>query len=105
MANKYQAHFANLSQKMGYQIKPDEAEINYMGYDFLSRKLYKTAERLFKLNVENHPESFNVYDSYGDYFIAISDQANAVIQLKKALEIKENERSRQKLKDLETPEK
>lgn len=105
LANKYQTHFASLSKKMGYQIKPDEAEINYMGYDFLSRKLFKTAEGLFKLNVDNHPESFNVYDSYGDYFIAIGDQANAVVQLKKALEIKENERSRQKLKDLESPEK
>ncbi len=105
LADKYRSHFAMLSQKMGYQIMPDEAEINYMGYDFLSRKLYKTAERLFKLNVDNHPESFNVYDSYGDYFIAIGDQANAVIQLKKALSMKENEGSRKKLTDLETAKK
>ena len=101
LADKYQNHFVQLSQKMGYQIKPDEAEINYMGYDFLNRKLYKTAARLFKLNVDNYPESYNVYDSYGDYFIAIGDQANATIQLKKALAIKENEGSRKKLEDLE----
>jgi tetratricopeptide (TPR) repeat protein len=105
LADKYRNHFANLSQKMSYSIKPDEAEINYMGYDFLNRKLYKTAERLFKLNVDNYPESFNVYDSYGDYFIAIGDQANATIQLKKALAIKENEGSRKKLEDLEGAEK
>ena len=83
LATKYQNHFAMLSQKMGYQIKPDEGEINYMGYDFLGRKMYKTAERLFKLNVENYPESYNVYDSYGDYFIAMGDTANAILQLKK----------------------
>ncbi len=105
LADKYQAHFANLSQKMGYSIKPDEGEINYIGYDFLSRKLYKTAGSLFKLNVENHPESFNVYDSYGDYFAAIGDQENAIVQLKKALAIKENEESRKKLTALEGAKK
>lgn len=101
LADKYRNHFANLSQKMGYQLKPDEMEINFIGYDFLSRKLYKTAGSLFKLNVDNYPESFNVYDSYGDYFIAIGDQANAAIQLKKALAIKENEGSRKKLEEIE----
>jgi uncharacterized protein len=105
LAAKYQNHFATLSKKMAYQIKPDEGEINYMGYDFLGRKLFKTAESLFKLNVDNHPESFNVYDSYGDYYIAIGDKANAVIQLKKALAIKENEGSRKKLTELEGAKK
>ncbi len=105
IVTKYQNHFSQISQKMGYQIKPFMGEINYMGYDFLSRKIYKTAESLFKLNVENYPESFYVYDSYGDYFIAIGDKANAIIQLKKALELKENEISRKKLTELENDQK
>jgi uncharacterized protein len=105
LADKYQNHFAMLSQKMGYQIKPDEGEINYMGYDFLGRKMYKTAERLFKLNVDNFPESFNVYDSYGDYFVAVNDKENAILQFKKALSIKENEGSRKKLTELEGDKK
>jgi len=102
LAAKYQNHYANLSKKMGYTMKPDEMEINYMGYDFLGRKLYKTAELFFKLNVDYYPESFNVYDSYADYLIATGDKANAIIQLKKALAIKENEGSRKKLMLLET---
>ena len=105
LATKYQNHFANLSKKMGYLIKPDEMDIYYIGYDFLGRKLYKTAESLFKLNVQNYPESFNVYDAYSDYFIAIGDKENAIIQLKKALAIKENEGSRKKLEDLEAGKK
>lgn len=100
LATKFQNHFANLSQKMGYQIKPDEMEINYMGYDFLGRKIYKTAESLFKLNVENHPESYNVYDSYGDYFSAIGDKAKAIEQFKKALSLKENPDTQKKLNKL-----
>lgn len=101
LASKYQNHYTLLSQKMGYQVKPNEDEINNMGYDFLGRKIYKTAESLFKLNIVNYPESVNVYDSYGDYFIAIGDKANAIIQLKKALSIEENEISRKKLSELE----
>ena len=105
LAIKYQNHFANLSKRMSYSLKPDEMEINYMGYDFLGRKIYRTAESLFKLNVQNYPESYNVYDSYADYYIAIGDKVNAIIQLKKALAIKENEGSRKKLTELETVKK
>ena len=102
LAIKYRNHFAYLSGKMGYQIKPDEMEINYMGYDFLGRKLYKTAESLFKLNVDNYPESYNVYDSYGDYFVAMGDKVNAIIQFEKALSIKEFAETRKKLQSLQS---
>ena len=105
LATKYQNHFNNLSKKMSYLLKPDEMEINYMGYDFLGRKLYKTAGSLFKLNVQNYPENYNVYDSYADYLIAKGDKVNAIIQLKKALSIKENDLSRKKLKELEEEKK
>ncbi len=102
LADKYKNHYANLSKNMGFEILPDEMEINYMGKGFLGRKLYKTAEALFKLNVSYFPESYNVYDAYGDYFIAIGDKENAVVQLEKALALKENEGSRKKLTELET---
>lgn len=105
LLNKYQSHYANLSKKMGYTLKPDENEINSMGYNFLSTKVYKTAESLFRLNIVNYPESSNVYDSYADYLIAIDDKANAIIQLKKALALKENEISRKKLTELENDKK
>jgi len=102
LAIKYRNHFAYLSEKMGYQIKPDEGEINYIGYDFLNRKMYKTAESLFKLNVDNYPESYNVYDSYGDYFVATGNKANAIIQFEKALSIKEFAETRKKLQSLQS---
>ena len=105
IAEKYQNQFAEISRKMGYQIKPNEDEINYMGYHFLGKKMYKTANRFFKLNVDNYPENPNVYDSYGDYFIAIGDKPNAIIQLKKALSILENEVIRKKLMALKSDEK
>ncbi len=100
VADKYRNHFVSLSQKMGYQIKPDEWEINYFGYEALNAKHYKKAEGLFKLNVDNNPESYNVYDSYGDYFIAIGDKVKAIEQFKKALSVKENAETRKKLESL-----
>lgn len=63
---------------------------------------FKKAGGLFKLNVENYPASYNVYDSYADYFITVGDRPNAVVQLKKALAIQENPGSRKKLTELET---
>ena len=49
------------------------------------------------MNTLNYPESYNVYDSYGDYFNAIKDTLNAIVNFQKALSIKENQESRKKL--------
>ena len=102
LADKYRNHFADISKKMGYKVKPYEDQINGMGYESMNGKLYKKAEGFFKLNVDNYPESFNVYDSYGDYFVAIGDKANAGIQFEKALSIKEFPDTRKKLESLKS---
>lgn len=102
LADKYKNHFAQLSQKMGYDIKPDEWEINFLAYEILKQKHYKKAESMFKLNVDNYPKSFNVYDSYGDYFVAIGDKTNAIVQFEKALALKETEGTRKKLEELKS---
>ena len=73
---------------MGYKNAAPEAFINYLGYDALLKKQYNRAEALFQLNIENYPNSNNVYDSYGDYLIAKHDSINAVTYYKKALSIK-----------------
>lgn len=101
LASKYTTHFANISKQLGYKVSPSESMINYMGYDALNSKQFKKAESLFKLNVANYPDSYNVYDSYGDYFVAKKDNANAIVQFKKALSIKENAETRQKLDELQ----
>ena len=100
LADKYVAHFNQVSKQMGYTVKPPESEINYMGYEALGSEHYNKAESFFKLNIANFPKSFNVYDSYGDFFVAQNDKANAVIQFKKALSIKENADTRKKLEKL-----
>ena len=51
---------------MATKMKPPESKINSYGYRFLNRMndIDKALE-FFKKNVENYPQSANVYDSYG----------------------------------------
>ena len=47
-----------------------EQQINTLGYNCLNQGRMDDAIALFKLNVEEHPESSNVYDSLGEaYFV------------------------------------
>ncbi|MBN8825520.1 MULTISPECIES: alpha/beta hydrolase-fold protein [unclassified Spirosoma] len=103
LADKYAAHYARLSKQMGYAISPSEGQINAFGYQALQGKHYRKAESLFKLNIANYPNSYNVYDSYGDFFMACNDPKNAILQFQKALSLKENPASRQKLEALLKP--
>ncbi|MEP7324274.1 MAG: alpha/beta hydrolase-fold protein [Saprospiraceae bacterium] len=100
MVHKLRKHYENVSKQFGYKVSPDESLINNQGYNALNNKRYDLAREFFKLNVENYPNSFNVFDSYGDYFIAKNDPSQAIEQLKKALALKENPDSRKKLEDL-----
>ncbi|RZJ98792.1 MAG: alpha/beta hydrolase, partial [Flavobacterium sp.] len=90
LAEKFRLRYQKISNLFGYEVKPPETEINMFGYRFLQRKQFKKAEGFFKLNMSNYPESFNVYDSYGDFYVAIGDKAKAIEKFKKALSIKEN---------------
>ncbi len=100
LADKYGKHFVNISRQMGFKVRPAEDMINGMGYEALGSKLYNKAERFFQLNIDNYPDSYNVYDSMGDYYLAVSDTANAVKCFEKALAIKENPDTRKKLEKL-----
>jgi predicted alpha/beta superfamily hydrolase len=104
LVDKYEQHFALVSKQMGYQVRPSESLVNGLGYQALNNKQYKKAGRFFKYNVDNFPESFNVYDSYGDYFDAVGDKANAIRNYEMALTIKEFPDTRKKLRALQKKE-
>ncbi len=84
----------------GYKVSPPEEQVNSMGYQFIEMKQMNKAGQLFKMNVENYPTSQNVWDSYGDYFLATDDKEKAMENFKKALSIKETPETRKKLNDL-----
>lgn len=95
-------HYAeNVSPIFGYKYLPPEHQINSLGYQFLQMKQMGKAGQLFKMNAENYPNSQNVWDSYGDYFIAIGDKKKAIENFQKALSIKEVSHTREKLNKLQ----
>jgi len=100
LATKLEKHYTVVSKKMGYKVSPPENMVIGMGYEFLSSKQYTKAGGFFKMNVDNYPNSFNVYDSYGDYFLAVGDKAKAIEQFKKALSLRDNPPTQEKLNEL-----
>jgi len=53
------------------------------------------------MNIENYPESGNVYDSYADGLIAKKDTAGAIANYEKAWAITKSEDTKQKLDQLQ----
>jgi tetratricopeptide (TPR) repeat protein len=94
------AHYNNVSQQMGYVVKPNESLVNNLGYRTLGEKQFDRAEKLFKLNIANYPESANVYDSLGDLYLAKGNKLKAIESFKKALTIAEVPETREKLTEL-----
>ena len=69
-------------------MKPPESVINNYGYRFLSNwnDIDKALE-FFKKNVENYPNSDNVYDSYGEALLKKGDKKNAMLNYEKAFQL------------------
>ncbi|KOY84432.1 hypothetical protein AD998_20750 [bacterium 336/3] len=95
-----ETHYKKVSTQLGYTVLPDENLVNDAGYTALGKKQFDKAGNLFKLNVLNYPKSSNAFDSLGDFFLEIEDNANAIISFKKALEIKETPHTRKKMEKL-----
>jgi CubicO group peptidase (beta-lactamase class C family) len=82
-----------------------ENDLNNLGYMYLQDSKTKEALGVFKLNVEMFPESFNVYDSYGEALAAAGDKENAIINYKKSIELNpQNESGKKMLEKLEGKE-
>lgn len=94
------AHFKGASEQLGYTILPPENFVNENAYAMMQSGDMDRAFRLFDLNVRNYPDSYNVYDSMGDYYMAKQDKANAILFFTKALALKENPLTKQKLEEV-----
>ncbi len=65
----------------------DEDEINSLGYRLLSSNYAKQAIEIFKLNVELHPDSYTVYNSLGEAYMAGGNKEMAVKNLEKSVKL------------------
>ena len=57
--------YSDLSERLGWTIKPPEVAVNRLGYQALARNI-PVAISFFRYNAATYPDSANVYDSLGE---------------------------------------
>jgi hypothetical protein len=65
----------------------DENQFNSLGYEFMGDNKNKEALATFKLNAELFPQSWNVYDSYGEALLRYGQKVEAIKMYKKSVEL------------------
>jgi CubicO group peptidase (beta-lactamase class C family) len=73
--------------KTGDTTGLDENEVNYWAYSLLRKGKSEYALKIFQLNTQLHPDSWNVYDSEAEAYEDMGDKANAVKFYKRSLEL------------------
>ena len=79
--------FHELRKTHAAEYDLSEGQLNDLGYYYLSKHSSNEAKAVFKLNIEMYPNSFNVYDSYGEACMLNGDQDEAIEYYRKSLEL------------------
>ena len=78
-----------------------ERTINSLGYRYIRKNDFDSALAIFKINVELHPKSSNVFNSLGEAYFLKKDTISAIKSFKKSLSINpENRNSKRFLKKI-----
>lgn len=81
----------------------DERYLNAVGYFLLQRERIDDALEIFKLNVEEYPKAWNVYDSLAECYNVKGNRKKAIELYKKSLELNpENVNGKEMLARLES---
>jgi tetratricopeptide (TPR) repeat protein len=84
-----------------YRYDVSEGEINTLGYMLLRDDKTEEAIEIFKLNVSEHPEAWNVYDSLGEAYMKQGQKELAIENYQKSLELNpSNKNGKEMLKKL-----
>ena len=65
----------------------NENQMNQLGYDLMSALRLKDAIEVFKQNVEDYPQSSNVYDSLGEAYMNSGEKDLAIKNYQRSLEL------------------
>lgn len=79
----------------------NEGELNNLGYQMIKENKLDAAIKLFELNVEEYPESANVYDSRGEAYMRSGQVELAIEDYERSLELNpDNSNATEMLKQL-----
>ena len=65
----------------------NEAQMNNLGYWLLGKKRVKEAIEVFKMNIEDFPNSSNAYDSLGEAYMLNGDKEPSIRNYQRSLEL------------------
>jgi len=78
-----------------------ESELNTLGYELLKSNRIKDAIAIFKLNIKEYPDSYNVYDSMGEAYMDDGQNDLAIENYEKSLELNpKNDNAKQMIKKI-----
>ena len=93
-------YYEQISAHMGYTVLPPESMLNDLAYELLNNGQNDKAYQLFSLIIKDYPQSFNAYDSMGDYYNAQKNKEKAIEYFKKAYLIRQFPDTKKKLDEL-----
>jgi len=79
--------YRRLKQTEPQRYNFGEGELNNLGYQLMWRQMMPEAYAVFDLNLQEHPESANVYDSMGEYYMTSGQKELAIQFYEKSLEV------------------
>ncbi len=104
--NSYQEHFLSLMRVQESKGVSMEAIGNYIGYLAIRNENIGLAASIFELNVEEFPNSWNVYDSLGEAYMLQGNHEKAIQNYNKSLEVNpENSNAREMVVKMQNDKK
>lgn len=81
----------HIAKKDFLKIEPEynisEDALNTFGYELMNQNKLKDSKIIFELNIELYPNSYNVYDSYGECLLLLGKVKDSLNAYKKSLEL------------------
>ena len=95
------ARYDEMKKSSDPKMRPQENVLNGVGYDFMRENKIDETIRFFQKNVQEFPESSNVYDSLGEAYAAAGKKDLAIENYEKSIKLDpKNENGIRRLKKL-----
>ncbi|MVM32083.1 alpha/beta fold hydrolase [Spirosoma sp. HMF4905] len=100
----YAIDASNTRNKTEAAYRHSEDNLNSWGYQLLQQGDLPKALKIFKLNVDLFPASWNVYDSYGETLLKSNQKEEAIRMYKKSIELNpDNKNGKKVLEEISKP--
>jgi tetratricopeptide (TPR) repeat protein len=85
--SRAKVHYEALRKNHASEYDFSENDLNAYGYMLLRAKKINDTLEVFKLNVKEYPQSWNVYDSLGEGYMNAGQTSLAIQNYEKSLEL------------------